>query len=66
MADTAVALTTTPMDSFTGIIGAATAISAGDTAVVAAAGTTDNLLIEVVNKVFLLDFFSEKNNFFRE
>lgn len=49
MADTAVALTTTPMDSFTGIIGAATAISAGDTAVVAAAGTTDNLLIEVVN-----------------
>ncbi len=49
MADTAVALTTTPMDAFTGIIGAATAISAGDTAVVAAIGRTDKLLIEVVN-----------------
>ncbi len=49
MADTAVSLTTTPMDAFTGAIGAATAISAGDTAVIAAVGRTDKLLIEVVN-----------------
>ena len=49
MADTAVTLTVTPMDAFTDVIGAATAISAGDTAVIAAVGRTDKLLIQVTN-----------------
>lgn len=49
MADTPVTLTVTPMDAFTDAIGAATAISAGDTAVIAAVGRTDKLLIQVTN-----------------
>lgn len=49
MADTAVTLTLAPLDAFSGAIGAATAISAGDTAVIAAVGRTDKLLIEVTN-----------------
>lgn len=49
MADTAVSLTVAPLDAFSNAIGAATAISAGDTAVIAAVGRTDKLLIEVVN-----------------
>jgi len=49
MADTAVSLTLAPLDAFSDAIGAATAISAGNTAVIAAVGRTDKLLIEVVN-----------------
>ena len=49
MADTTVALSAAPLDSFSGAIPAATAISAGDTAVIAAVGSTDKLLIQVVN-----------------
>lgn len=49
MADTAVTLTLAPLDAFSDAIGAATSISAGDTAVIAAVGRTDKLLIEVVN-----------------
>jgi len=49
MADTAVSLNLAPLDAFSDAIGAATTISAGDTAVIAAVGRTDKLLIEVVN-----------------
>lgn len=49
MADTAVSLDLAPLDAFSDAIGTATAISAGDTAVIAAVGRTDKLLIEVVN-----------------
>ena len=49
MADTPVSLTAAPLDEFSDVIGAATAISAGNTAVVAAVGRTDKLLLEVVN-----------------
>ena len=49
MADTAVALDSASLDSFSAAIGTATAISAGDTAVIAAVGRTDKLVIQVVN-----------------
>ena len=49
MADTAVSLDLAPLDSFSDAMSAATAISAGDTAVIAAVGRTDKLLIQVTN-----------------
>ncbi|HET9026090.1 MAG TPA: hypothetical protein VFN07_00990 [Trueperaceae bacterium] len=49
MADTAVVVGAVPLDSFSSVIGAATAISAGDTAVIAAGGFTGRLLLQVTN-----------------
>lgn len=49
MADTAVSLDLAPLDDFSGAMNAATAISASDTAVIAAVGRTDKLLIQVTN-----------------